>query len=226
MKNLIRSLFNHHHFELTELDFGDLYTSSDDRKYYWLVIEQNDASKVLELQDEWFEKCKEQIDSKEFDKNTSLLILANNDKNEIKKQEILLIEEDPFQFKKYVLLLTSDSLKHLIEQTENGKPEKILNLIVDETVFNDYKLKYYEYNWRHLLYHLAQKLPFLKINVEVNQDLDNLFFEAKKSLDKNELLDYSEFIEKQYEDGFMTEIDNLDLDELIELLDNNTENGN
>jgi hypothetical protein len=225
MKNLIRKLFNHHRFELIELDFGDLYTSSDDRKYYWLVIEQNDASNVLELQDEWFEKCKERISSKEFDKNTSLLILANNDKNEIKKQEILLIEEDPFQFKKYVLLFNSKSLKQLIEQSENGEPKKLLDLIVDEKVFNEYKTMFHEYNWRHLLYHLAQKLPFLKINVKVNQDLDNLFFDAKESLTKNELLDYSEFIEKHHEEGALTEIDNLDLDELIELLDN-TENGN
>ena len=70
MKNLIRTLFYHHHFELTELDFGDLYISNDDLTYYWLVVEQNDTSKVIELQDYWFEKCKERIDSKEFDKNT------------------------------------------------------------------------------------------------------------------------------------------------------------
>ena len=146
MKNLIRNLFNHHRFELIELDFGDLYISNDDRKYYWLVLEQSDASKVLELQDEWFEKCKERIDSKDFDKNTSLLILANKDENEIKKQEILLIEEDPFQFKKYVLLHTADILKQLVERTENGKPERILDLIIDEKVFNDYKSKFYEYS--------------------------------------------------------------------------------
>lgn len=226
MRNLIRTLFNHHDFDLIELDFGDLYISNENKRYYWLVVEQNDVAKVLELQDDWFDKCKEKIDSKEFDKNTSLLILSNKDENEVEKQEILLIEEDPFQFKKYVLLFTLDSLKQLFEQTENGKPERILDLMINETVFNDYKTYYDDHNWRHLLYHLAQKLPFLKINVEVNQDLDNLFFDAKESLTKKELLDYSEFIEKQHENGLMTEIDNLNLDELIELLDNNTENGN
>lgn len=226
MRNLIRNLFKHHDFELIELHFGDLYISNDNKKYYWLVVEQNDVAKVLELQDDWFDECKEKIDSKEFDKNTSLLILSNKDENEIKKQEILLIEEDPFQFKKYVLLLTSTILRQLLEQTENGKSDRILDLIVDETVFNDYKSNFYEYNWRHLLYHLAQKLPFLKIKVEVNQDLDNLFFEAKESLTKNGLIGYSEFIEKHHEDGFLTEIDDLDLDELIELLDSNTGNGN
>lgn len=226
MKKLIRDLFNHHHFELTELDFGDLYISGNDRKYYWLVVEQNDVAKVLELQDAWFDKCKEKVDSKEFDKNTSLLILANNDEKEIKKQDILLIEEDPFQFKKYVLLYTSSALKNLSDESENGEPENILDLIVSDTVFYEYKKKYSDYNWRHLLYNLAHKLPFLNINVAVNQDLDNLFSETKESLTKNELLEYSEFIEKQYEDGVLTKIENLDLDDLIELFDNKAENGN
>ena len=226
MRNLIRALFKYHDFELIELNFGDLYISNNDKKYYWLVVEQNDVAKVLELQDDWFDECKENIDSKEFDKNTSLLILSNKDKNEIKKQEILLVEEDPFQFKKYVLLLTSDILRQFLEKTENGKPERILDLMVNERVFNDYKSNYSEPSWRHLLYHLAHKLPFLKIKVEVNQDLNNLFVEANELLSKNELLDYSKFIEKQYEDGNLIEIDSLDLDELIEILDNNIENGN
>lgn len=226
MKNLIRSIFNQHDFELIDLGFGDLYISNKNRKYYWLVVEQSGVSKVLELQDEWFEKCKERINAKEFDKNTSMLILANNDGNKIKKKEILLVEEDPYQFKKYVLLFTSDILKQLLAQTENGNPEKILDLIVDENVFNNYKNNYSVPNWRHLLYNLAHKLPFLKINVEINQDLGNLFEEAEKSLVKNGLLEYSEFIEKQNEVGFLSDLDNLDLDELIELLDNKTDNGN
>jgi hypothetical protein len=225
MKNLIRSIFNQHDFELTELAFGDLYISNDDRKYYWLVVEQSDISRVLELQDEWFEKSKEHIDTKEFDKNTSLLVLANNDKNEIQKKEILSIEEDPFQFKKYVLLFTSDILKQLLEETEKGKPEKILELIVNESVFNDYKNNYLEPTWRHLLYNLAHKLPFLKINVEVNQTLDNLFEEAEKTLVEKELLEYSKFIENQHEEGVLSELDNLDLDELIKLLYNKASNG-
>lgn len=226
MKNLIRSIFNQHDFELINIEFADLYISNDDKKYYWLVVEQRDVSKVLELQDEWFEKCKERIDAKEFDKNTSMLILANNDGNQIKKKEILLIEEDPYQFKKYVLLFTSDILKQLLTQTENGNPEKILDLIVNESVFNNYKKEYSAPNWRHLLYNLAHKLPFLKINVEVNQDLGNLFEEAERSLVENKLLEYSEFIEKQNEEGFLSDLDNLGLDELIELLDNKTDNGN
>lgn len=226
MRDLIKKLFDLHNFKLIELEFGDLYISNDDRKYYWLVVEQSDISRVLELQDEWFEKSKEHINTKEFYKNTSLLVLANNDKNGIKKKEILLIEEDPFQFKKYVLLFTSHILEELLSQTEKGNPEKILELIVKESVFNHYKANYLEPSWRHLLYNLAHKLPFLKINVEVNQTLDNLFEEAEKSLVEKELLEYSEFIEKQHEEGVFSELDNLDVDGLIELLDNKTENGN
>lgn len=226
MRDLIKILFDVHNFKLNELEFGDLYTSNDERKYYWLVVEPSDVSKVIELQDEWFEKCKEQIDTKEFDKNTSLLVLANNDINEIQKKEILSIEEDPFQFKKYVLLFTSDILKKLLEQTENGNPEKILELIVNESVFNNYKNNYLEPTWRHLLYNLAHKLPFLKINVEVNQTLDNLFEESKKTLVEKGLLEYSEFIEKQYDEGMFSGLESLDLDELIELLDNKNDNGN
>jgi len=226
MKNLIRKLFIHHNFKLTELDFGNLYVSGDDIKYYWLVVEQNDISKTLELQNEWFEKSREIINSKEFDKNTSLLILTENDANELKKHEILRIEEDPFQFKKYVLLYNAESLQHLNEQSNNGEAKELLDLIINEDVFNAYKSNYTDYNWRNLLYNIAHKMPFLDINVKVDENLENLFVQSHESLTNLKLIEYSEFIESQFKEEKMAEISSLDLDELIELLVNEVEDGN
>lgn len=224
MKNLISELFKHHNFKLVELDFGDLYISKD-RVYYWLVVEQNDIAKVLAMQDEWFEKCKEKIKTKDFDKNTSLLILLNRDEHETKKKDILFIEEDPYQFKKYVLVYDSESHQNLISNSGVGKPKEILDLLVRESVFNEYKSNYSEYNWRHLLYNIAQKLPFLDVNIAINQDLENLFDDAKQSLTQKNLIEYSQFVAKLYAEKQLERIEDFNLDELINLFDNTTKNG-
>lgn len=226
MKSIIRKLFSYHEFDLLELDFGDLYLSRDDRKYYWLIVEENILPNILEQQDEWFEKCKERIDSKEFDKNTSMLILGDKETSKSQKQDVLRIEEDPFQFKKYVLLYTAESLKNLNEQSNNGEAKEILDLIINEDVFKSYKFNYADYNWRNLLYNIAHKLPFLDINVKVDENLENLFVQSYESLTNLNLIEYSEFIESKFNEDKMVEISNLDLDELIELLVNDVEDGN
>lgn len=117
MKEIINNLFNYHNFEKIDIGKDNLFFKDihGNIRYYWLIIEVEifDSELILAFQDVWFEECKKKIKDKDFDKNTSLLIIYKREEIDIVKKHVFKIEEDPFQFKKYVLTYTDDSLVNL-----------------------------------------------------------------------------------------------------------------
>lgn len=225
MKKIIENLFKYHEFNKLEFSFGDLFIKNEGSgiRYYWLVIDVKilDSSLILNFQDIWFEQCKRIIKDKDFDKNTSLLIICNNESADNQKKNIFKIEEDPFQFKKYVLTYTDDSLVNLKSMIEEDNPERLLNLLVDDNIFNEYKGSHQNYSWHNLLYNIAHKLPFLKINVAINQNLKNLFTKSREKIERKNLTDFFDSFNEVLSDGVLETIDKMNEDEIIELLNFN-----
>jgi hypothetical protein len=230
MKTIIESLFSYHEFKKIKFEFGSLFFKNieDNIRYYWLVVEVEilDSSLILIKQDSWFDECKDVIKDKDFDKNTSLLIISKRENSEIERQNIFKIEEDPFQFKKYVLTYTDDSLVSLKSKIEEDNSESLLNLLVDESIFNEYKESHQDYSWHNLLYNIAHKLPFLKINVAINQNLENLFAKSKDELVKRNLTDFFDSFNEVFSEEILENVDKMNEDELIILLNFNKDNGN
>lgn len=230
MKTIVESLFNYHQFEKVELNFGRLFFKNTESgfRYYWLVVEVKvlDSFLILHSQDFWFDECKEIMKDKDFDKNTSLLIISEKRGSDIEKQSIFKIEEDPFQFKKYVLTYTDESLINLKAKIDNDNSEKLLNLLVDENIFNEYKETHQNHSWHNLLYNIAHKLPFLKINVAINQNLENLFTKSNNELKRKNLIDFFDSFNAVFSDEILGSIDEMNEDQIIELLNFNNDNGN
>lgn len=230
MKKIIDNLLNYHEFNKVGIGFGDLFFKEVESsiRYYWLIVEVEnlDGNKILIDQDVWFEECKDLIKDKDFDKNTSLLIISKRENSEIERQNIFKIEEDPFQFKKYVLTYTDDSLVNLKSKIEEDNSVRLLNLLVDESIFNEYKESHQHYSWHNLLYNIAHKLPFLKINVAINQNLENLFAKSKDELVKRNLTDFFDSFNEVFSEEILENVDNMNEDELIKLLNFNKDNGN
>ncbi len=230
MKSIINSLFNYHDFIKVEFGFGSLFFKDvkSDIRYYWLVVEVDilDSSLILINQDSWFDECKNLIEDKDFDKNTSLLIINNTTASDIVRQNIFKIEEDPFQFKKYVLTYTDDSLVILKSKIEEVNSERLLNLLVDESIFHEYKESHQNYSWHNLLYNIAHKLPFLKINVAINQNLENLFTKSKDELERKNLTGFLSSFDEVFTEEILETFDEMNEDKVIELLNFNKENGN
>lgn len=231
MKDLINSIFIYHGFDKKDFSFGVLYFKNKEEEKekiqnYWLIIEVKSIEDILSMQDEWFDKCKAFVKDRDFDKNTSLLVLTKRVNVILQKKSILLIEEDPFQFKKMVLPYTDKDLVILLKESNNGSIDKLLKLIVQEDVFLEYKNNYGNYSWRNILYSITQKLPFIKIDIEINQNIENLFVEGNKILNTKGLLNYTNKIDVKFTDNIMSEISNKNIDELIELFNDIEENGN
>ena len=230
MKKIIDNLFKYHEFNKLELSFGDLFMKDEANgiRYYWLVKEVKilDSTLILHFQNNWFDECKSIIKDKDFDKNTSLLIICQKESNENQKQNVFKIEEDPFQFKKYVLTYTDDSLVNLKLKIEEDNSETLLNLLVDESVFNEYKESHHDHSWHNLLYNIAHKLPFLKINVAINQNLENLFIKSKAELERRNLTGFFDSFDEVFSEEILETFDKMNEDEVIELLNFNKDNGN
>lgn len=220
MKTIIKNLFTYHHFSSIELPIGELFfTSNNERKYYWLVVQTELLPEILQKQDEWFEKCQQKIKDKDFAKNASLLILTTLRQPIDQKKDILKIEEDPFQFKKMVLLYTEESTNELKERSNGGLAEHLLGLLIDEGTFNAYKQDKDGYNWKNLLYHIGHKLPFLKINVATNQDLKNLWEKNENDLSNVSLLEFFNQIDTKIGEEKISTLENLTTKEWISLLE-------
>lgn len=226
MKNIIKNIFVSHLFDHEELEFGDLYVSQrENHKYFWLVVAENSLSQILEKQDEWFSICQTKIQDKDFKKNASLLVLCNKQENEVPKKQILSIEEDPYQFKKMVLVYTENALTDLLKNSNGGNIDRIRDLIIDDLIFQGYKSEV-EYGWRSLLYSLAHKIPFLEINVESNQNLDNLFQQSRESLQNANLFELYSHVDQNFDDTVINTLASKNLEEVIQLLQNEENNGN
>ena len=200
MKELINKIFLYHQFVGQQIDDGIFYSKIDNYKYYWFVvcIEKLVGEDIIKSQDKWFEKCKELINDKDFDKNVSLLIITKKDNEDVEKKNIFLIEEDPYQFKKYVLTYTDDSVIELKKNLSPNEAESLLDLVVNDKVFEKYKKNYLDYSWLNLLFNIAHKLPFLDIKITINQDLKNLFTKSKQELIDRDIYDFYELTDKNF----------------------------
>lgn len=230
MNEIINNLFNYHNFEKIDIGKDNLFFKdvNGNIRYYWLIIEVEvfDSDLILAFQDVWFEECKKKIKDKDFDKNASLLIIYKREEIDIVKKHIFKIEEDPFQFKKYVLTYTDDSLVNLKAKIEDDNPEMLLKLLVNENVFNEYKDTHQNHSWHNLLYNIAHKLPFLKINVTINQNLENLYVKSKDEIQRKNLTDFFDSFNKVFSEEVLENLDKINEDKLIELLNFNSDNGN
>ena len=105
MKTIINSIFSQLGLINTELEIGSFYSFDDINKIsYWLIIETDNLINVIENQVNYFEEAKKIINNEWFDKNVNLLILHRVENFENFQSLVLEIEEDPYLFKKQIVL--------------------------------------------------------------------------------------------------------------------------
>lgn len=183
MNKILSDIFKKDEFEKNETDSFVLF-SLRNKTSYWIVKEINSLD-FIQQQDELFLEAKKVVgNNPNFDKNASLLLLYKvDDTIDIVqlKEEILNIEEDPYQFKKQVLFYTEDSKEELSNELLQDSIETILS---KQTIFEEYKNEFDLFSWKALLYRIAHKVPFVHLKIEENKDLASLFVDNKNVVKK------------------------------------------
>lgn len=213
MRNLIDSIFKEAKFEMNErINFRgnfsanfSFYTRTHNNKFdFYLVANfkegEIDFDNLKEQLDQCFESILEEMNVTGIDKNLSFLLLLETESIKNSKERIRYIynlEEDPYDFKKYVLTYTKSQTKalesHLKESTEVPLTTTLNNLLQEKTLFTSFKKKEEDRDTPEkqeiLLYDLITKLfiklPFFSVIIK-QESLVSLKHEIDESLNQTQ----------------------------------------
>lgn len=225
MKTIINDIFQKHGYTLQQLPEGNLFSFPIEtgKISFWLVIEKDDLE-ILDHQNEYFKACKKAIDSNDIDKNTSLLILTKvpeTIKFKELKEQILTIEEDPYQFKKMVLFYSKNELEALKYEINDAFDEPLLfieqNIIASEN-FSTYKTNPTQFSWQSLIYRITHKIPFIKINVEQDNNLQSLFDTNYSILTQKGFAEFDDLMNSSLLSLTPENLQNISSEEILERL--------
>jgi hypothetical protein len=193
MDNIINKIFKEKDHE--EQEASDFKIFSLRGHYnYWIIINRDDLSSILEEQIDLFLKAKEIVGQAQFDKNANLLILNKvTSIKAINKDHLLRIEEDLFHFKKSIIYYTEEELIKFKEVIDlSNVTISMESMLLDENVFEQHKTRFDANEYQSLLYRITHKIPFLRINITQLNNLDSLEEINRKTIRKNALNDLLE----------------------------------
>lgn len=222
MITIINNLFSQLGLVNSELEIGSLYTFEDiNKKTYWLIIETDNLNNVIENQSNYFEQAKNRINNEWFDKNVNLLVLHKVENFDNIQSSVLKIEEDPYLFKKQVILYKDterENLNRAIEAEENTIKDFIENKILDEAIFKIHKENINNNDYESLLYRLAHKIPFIKLNIIQENGVEALTDNNTQKIESGSYGQLNRFIEQNLFHRNMESIDEMESDTIYDLL--------
>lgn len=221
MINIINTIFTSSNFKSTECKSGTIYSlTEDEKKSFWLVVTTQSIDVILEHQATYFEDCKEAISDPALEKNLSLLILhqSKNLLDSSLKQKILEIEENPYFFKKYVLYFTQNELNSLFSINTSIDINFLGAQISSKSTFAAYKEKLNNETWQSLLYRIAIKIPFVKLNLGFADSLEDLHSKNLHALSDSKSSAFNDDFFSIMSNKSITEIKNTNALDLLESL--------
>lgn len=222
MITIINTLFSQLGLVNSELEIGSLYTFEDtNKKTYWMTLEVDNLDTIIENQSNYFEQAKNRINNEWFDKNVSLLILHRVESFDNIQSLVLEIEENPYLFKKQVILYTEterENLNTAIKSEETTIKDFIENKILDETIFKIHKENINNNDYESLLYRLAHKIPFIKLNITQEDNLEALTDNNTQKIESGSYGELNRFIEQHFFNRNMESIDEMETDTIYDLL--------
>lgn len=158
------------------IDNIDMFVSSNLRNKieYFIVINLKNptANNLNKLVEDGFNSIYSYIKSSKhynayMEKNTSLVVLLETTERDSNfNRKVFDIEENKYNFKKYVITYTQDQLEQLqdIDSQEGDLLKKINEIIYDKDEFIAFKSNPMEDSLYNIVSKLYIKLPFLKLN--------------------------------------------------------------
>lgn len=197
MRDIVIKFLQNNHFNQLDTDF-DFYTNSQYSEYF-IVSEYSpnelhnffDDDKTSQVIKE-FERLSVKSEHENIKKNTSLFILVEVDnlkeafEDEKIQRSILLIEEDYYYFRKFVLLYTQNGLSDLRDKTTNEALYSYLESNIDAFEEDMFFSELY-----FMAMEIGVKLPFFTLpkRNDIYQSIENQYQDSKDELD-NRLLEF------------------------------------
>lgn len=197
MRDIIIKFLQNNHFNQVDREF-DFYTNSQNSEYFILsqyspdelnnFFDDDKTSQVIKE----FERVSLIVEHENIKKNTSMFILVEVDdlkeifEDEKVQQSILLIEEDYYYFRKFIILYTQNGLLDLRDKDTNEMLYTYLESNID--AFEDDMFFSESY---FMAMEIGVKLPFFTLpkRSDIYQSIENQYQDDKDELD-NRLLDF------------------------------------
>ncbi|MDH2295171.1 ABC-three component system middle component 1 [Cobetia sp. 1AS1] len=225
MNNIIQEIFNSNEFEHHPIGALDLYYhTNSDKTSYWLVTYQK-PDDISREQAVWLSKCKKEIKDTALEKNINLLIVWKVDVLSTHTSKVIHhLEEDKFFFKKHVLPYTIDEINDLNKEINATDLRTLLeDKLLSSDTFKAYKDQHLSSGWESLLYRIAIKVPFLKIEHTSKLDMasleKNITNRIQRSRIKEDLKKLEHLLEQENFDNL---VNSKNPDELVKVLMTNS----
>ncbi|TBX72051.1 hypothetical protein E0M25_24505 [Bacillus mycoides] len=233
MRDLLKNIFNDASFNVIEEvqlvnEKTFLAISSIDCKvnYYLVVFIQETVKTFLEEADfsSFFEYMKNQdFYNSNMEKNFSLLVCLNCNKEidlEMQK-DIYEIEENPYDFKKYVLVYSDEQVQMLNKELLSPEyrmliPVEGIKNVLNKILLDNVRFYNFKNHMNDIVYDLITKifikLPFLSTEIGKEKQMGNLQEKIKNKLDEelNELtrdcITYGKLLEENEEEQILKKI--------------------
>ncbi|HEL1085193.1 TPA: hypothetical protein TVG21_001406, partial [Streptococcus equi subsp. zooepidemicus] len=197
MRDIVIEFLQYNHFNQLDTDL-DFYTNSQNSEYF--IVSQYSQEELYNFFDDGktsqvikeFERLSVKSEHENIKKNTSLFILVEVDElkgafeDEKIQKSILLIEEDYYYFRKFVLLYTQDGLSDLRDKAAN---EALYNYL--ESHIDDFEEDMFFNESYFMAMEIGVKLPFFTLpeRNDIYQSIENQYHDNKDELD-DRLLDF------------------------------------
>ncbi|HFI0399100.1 TPA: ABC-three component system middle component 1 [Streptococcus suis] len=197
MRDIVIEFLQNNHFNQLDTDF-DFYTNSQNSEYF--IVSQYSQEELYNFFDDGktsqvikeFERLSVKTEHENIKKNTSLFILVKVDdlkgafEDEKIQKSILLIEEDYYYFRKFVLLYTQNGLSDLRDKATN---EALYNYL--ESHIDDFEEDMFFNESYFMAMEIGVKLPFFTLpkRNDIYQSIENQYHDNKDELD-DRLLDF------------------------------------
>lgn len=222
MRSLITELFEAYGFHGAQAKGFDFFARTEDsqKREFWIVTE--DPDDILSRQSQIAKECRRLTPHAELEKNSSMLVLQKVDEGSdlsVLKKMSLLIEENQYFFKKYVLLYSASELADFREQQgEDAARKFIYNTVLRQATFSAYKQDPNKFCWQSFVYKLCNKLPFLEVKVVANKGLKPLFETNDKKLEAAGLISLNNSVQMFELTHDRKELDGLPAKEVLKFL--------
>lgn len=211
MEIIINSLLHQIGLINKQLSYGVLHFLEEENKHsYWLVIETDNLVEVIEKQSEYFSVAKEAAKNEWFDKNVSMLILHKVENYDNIQNLVLEVEENPYLFKKQIILYKDtevEKFNQAIQSQEKNIRGFIENKILDEETFKKHKENINNNDYESLLYRLAHKIPFIKLDITQENGLEALTDNNKQKIEAGSFRELNNLIDQNF---FNRSIENIE----------------